>query len=114
MVAVAVVLDSVGAISRLSLRGHVTGAPSGANLACAAVTLMVRSVARVITARPGWIVNGDAPEPGNLSLVIERRPEDTAKWLKGVTDTLLRALADIAEEYPSALSVNIEEKHNGS
>jgi uncharacterized protein YsxB (DUF464 family) len=52
--------------------------------------------------------------PGNLSLVIKRRPEDTDEWLRGVTDTLTTALADIAEEYPGAISVSIEENHNGS
>ena len=96
------------------MRGHAPGAPSGENLACAAVTLMARSVARLLADRSGWQVDGEALKPGDLSLVVKQRPGDTTEWLKGVTDTLLRALADIDEEYPSALSVSIEEKHNGS
>ena len=114
MVEIAVVLDASGALSRLSLRGHAGDARSGENVACAAVTLMVRSLARLVAARSEWRVDGNASQPGNLSLEIKRRPEDTDAWLRGITDILLRALADIDEEYPSALSVSVEEKRNGS
>ncbi len=114
MVDIAIVLNEAGTLSHLKIKGHVAGAPRGKNLACAAVSLMVRSVARLVTAQPGWKVNGDAPEPGDLSLAIQWHPNDMTEWLKGVTDTLLRALIDIDEEYPSALSLSIEEKNNGT
>ena len=132
MVDVVVVLDGTGCLSRLSLTGHAgygtrgfgyrlkkiftgkTGSPVQDNPACAAVTLVARSVARLTASRAGWTVDGKAPEPGNLSLVVERRPEDTDKWLLGVTETLMQALADIDAEYPEAISVSIEEKTNGS
>ena len=107
-------LDGRGALSRLTLNGHAGDSPKGENLACAAVTLLARSVARLVTSRTGWTVDGSAPSPGNLSLAVKRRPEDTDEWLIGVTDTLMQALADIAEEYPGAISVNIEETHDGS
>lgn len=137
MVEIVVVLDGSGCLSRFSLKGH-AGYHSAKNRriswmqgfirrmrnrnrdsvlgdpACAAVTLMARTVARVTASREGWTVDGAAPEPGNLFLVIERRPEDTDEWLHGVTDTLMQALADIDEEFPDAISVSLEEKHNGS
>lgn len=108
------ILDSEGALSRFVLQGHVAGASKGENLACAAVSLIARSVAALLASRPGWIVNGDAPHPGNLSLEIRERPEETTEWLKGVSDTFLRALSDIDREYPLALSLSIEEESNGS
>lgn len=114
MVQIALALDKDGALERLNLCGHAPGARKGENLACAAVTLLARSVARLLTSRSGWIIDGNALEPGNLSLVINKRPKDTTEWLKGVSDTLIRALADIDEEYPSALSVQIEERQHGS
>jgi uncharacterized protein YsxB (DUF464 family) len=114
MVNIVVVLDSQGCIDELRLKGHAGYSASGADPACAAVTLMVRSVARLMSSRAGWTVNGSAPEPGNLSLAIIERPEDTNEWLRGVGETLLQALADIDEEFPGSISVIIEEKHNGS
>ena len=109
-----IVLDAAGALRRIRLKGHAGEAPGGSNPACAAVSLLVRSVARTAAARSEWIVEGGAPEPGNLFLDIQRRPEDSDEWLRGVTDLLLGALADIDEEYPSALSVRIEEEPHGS
>ena len=114
MVEIVVVLDGIGCLNRMSLKGHAGYAPSGADPACAAVTLLARSVARLTASRTGWTVDGAAPVPGNLSLVINRRPEDTDEWLRGVTDTLLQALADIDEEYPGTISVSLEEINNGS
>ena len=111
---IAIILDGDGVISRLHLKGHAPGGLRGENLACAAVSLITRSVSRLVASQPGWMVDGDAAKPGSLSLVIKRRPEDTTKWLKGVTDTFLRALIDIDEEFPTALSVSIEETNNGA
>ena len=114
MVEIAVVLDGTGCISRMNLTGHAGDDPAGSNPACAAVTLVARSVARLVASRTGWTVDGAAPGPGNLSLEIRRRPEDTDEWLGGVTETLMQALADIEAEYPDSMSVSIEEKINGS
>jgi uncharacterized protein YsxB (DUF464 family) len=114
MVKIAVVLDGEGCLSRMNLSGHAGYALSGADPACAAVTLMARTTARLIASRTGWTVEGDAPEPGNLSLAIKRRPGDTDEWLRGVTDTLMLALADIDEEFPGAITVSLEEIDNGS
>ena len=114
MLSIAVSLDVSGALRSLHLEGHAGDSPSGENLACAAVTLMVRTVARLVESQAEWTVDGLAPVPGNLFLEITRRPEDTDEWLRGVTDTLLWALADIVEEYPDAITVSLEEKSNGS
>ncbi|OQX28547.1 MAG: hypothetical protein B0D92_08340 [Spirochaeta sp. LUC14_002_19_P3] len=117
MIDVSVILDKAGGISRLSLEGHAGGAPGGENLACAAVSLLVRSVARLLASKPGWLVEGNAPKPGSFYLSVQRHSlaeqrhfDDMTQWLKGITDTLLQALADVGEEYPSTLSVEIERK----
>jgi uncharacterized protein YsxB (DUF464 family) len=114
MVKIVVALDGKGCLSRMNLSGHAGYALQGADPACAAVTLLARTTARLVSSRTGWTVDGDAPEPGNLSLEIKRRPEDTDEWLQGVTDTLMLALADIDEEYPGAITVSLEEIDNGS
>ena len=114
MVKIAVVLDGNGCLSRMNLSGHAGYALKGADPACAAVTLLARTTARLVSSRTGWTVDGAALKPGNLSLVIIQRPGDTDEWLRGVTDTLMLALADINEEFPGAISVSLEEIDNGS
>ena len=109
MVEIAVVLDKKGCLRSLLMKGHAGDDPAGSNPACAAVTLVARSVARLVASRTGWTVDGNAPEPGILSLEIRWRPEDTDEWLGGVTDTLIQALADIDTDYPDSISVSIEE-----
>ena len=130
MLRVAVTLDGDGALRRMRFEGHAGTVPRGRNgprkgfrifrdrrgteaagwdPACAAASLLARTVARVVASRADWIVDGSAAEPGNLFLDVVRRPEDTTEWLLGVTDTLMGALADIAEEFPGTLSVNVEE-----
>ncbi len=122
MVDAVLTLDSSGALKRLEMKGH--AGYSGMRLSgrkkpemnpvCGIISMTARSVARLIASRPGWTVDGNAPKPGNLSLVVIERPKDTDEWLKGVTETLIQALADVAQEYPNAVSVHIEESFNGS
>ena len=114
MVEIAVVLDETGSLSRLNMKGHAGYGNTGSDPACAAVTLMARTVARLIRGRTGWTVDGQAADPGNLFLDIISRPEDTDEWLAGVTETFLLALADIDREYPESISVSLEEKNHGS
>jgi len=114
MVEIVVALDGKGCLSRLNLSGHAGFALKGADPACAAVTLLARTTARLVASCSGWTVDGAALKPGNLSLVIIQRPGDTDEWLRGVTDTLMLALADIDEEFPDSITVSLEEIDNGS
>ena len=114
MLEISIILDSDGVLHTLNLNGHLPGAPQGENLACAAVSLTVRSAARLVAGCPRISVRGAAPEPGRLFLRVINRPVKETQWLKGITDLLLQALADIDDEYPGAMSINIEEKKYGS
>lgn len=114
MVEIAVGLDESRCLKQLSLSGHAGYGTVGSDPACAAITLMARSIARLVRGRTGWTVDGTAAAPGNLFLDIQSRPEDTDEWLAGVTDTLLLALADIEREFPGSISVSLEEKYHGS
>ena len=114
MIAVVVVLDGQGALSRMNLSGHAGYWRRGGDPACAATTLLVRSVARLVASLDGWTVNGGAQNLGTLSMEIERRPVNSDVWLRGVTDTLLQGLADIAREYPNSINLKLEKIDNGS
>jgi len=114
MVQIVVNLNRNGCIRAMKLHGHAGYSTSGSDPACAAVTLLARSVARLLASRAGWTVEGSAPRPGNFSLAIIQRPQGTDEWLGGVSETLLQALADIDEEFPGSISVRLEEMNNGT
>lgn len=114
MIAVVVVLDGQGALSRMDLSGHAGYWEGKGDPACAATTLLVRSVARLVASLDGWTVNGETRKPGALSVEIERRPVSSDPWLRGVTDTLLQGLGDIAREYPNSINLELEKLNYGS
>jgi len=114
VIAVVVVLDGRGALNRMNLSGHAGYWKRGVDPACAATTLLVRSVARLVASLDGWTVNGEARKLGALSMEIEKRPMDSDAWLRGVTDTLLQGLGDIAREYPNSINLKLEKVDNGS
>lgn len=114
MIAIVVVLDGQGALSKMDLSGHAGYWEEGRDPACAATTLLVRSVARLVASMDGWKVNGGARKPGALSVEIERRPVNSDLWLRGVTDTLLQGLGDIAREYPKSINLELEKMKYGS
>lgn len=114
MVQIVVHLNKNGCVSTMRMHGHAGYSSSEGNPACAAVTLLSRSVARLVASRAGWTVEGSTRGPGNLSLAIIRRPRGTDDWLRGVSEILLQALADIDEEYPGSISLRLEEMSNGT
>jgi len=114
VIAVVVVLDGRGALNRMNLSGHAGYWGGGVDPACAATTLLVRSVARLVASLDGWTVSGEAQKPGALSMEIEKRPMDSDVWLRGVTDTLLQGLGDIAREYPNSINLKLEKVNDGS
>ena len=105
MVKVALELDADGCLAGFTADGHAAGS-SGANVACAAVTVLLRTVARTV-AGAGLASGGGAEGPGAMRLAVGRAAGGRRDWLRGVTDTLLRGLADVAAEAPGEVEVRI-------
>ncbi len=76
------------------------------NLSCAAVTVLLRTAART-AAGAGLAEGGGADRPGAMRLRVGRAAQGQRDWLRGVTDTLLRGLADVAAEAPGEIEVRI-------
>ena len=98
-------LDPDGCLAGFTADGHTGGAP-GANLPCAAVTVLLRTAARTAAAA-GLAASGGADAPGSMRLRVGRASEGQRDWLRGVTDTLLRGLADAAAEAAGDIEVRI-------
>ena len=77
------------------------------NIACAAVTTLLRTAGRLCTAH-GIIQEGGADMPGEMRLRISQRPDPDPQWLRGVTDFLLRGMKDLQDEFPREVVVQVE------
>jgi uncharacterized protein YsxB (DUF464 family) len=106
-------LDGRGCLKNLVAAGHSlalsesTLASDGTNLPCAAVSVLVRTAARVVGTEGRIDAEGKAGERGRLDLIIEKYPDELAGWLRGVTDTLVRGLSDVSAEYPGEVAIDI-------
>lgn len=99
MIHIGLLRDDIGCLAHLRSEGHAAGAP-GANIVCAAVSALLRSVARVLESRGSIVVSGEAPTEGVLEITIERYDAGDSGYLLGVTDVLVRGLEDLAREAP--------------
>jgi uncharacterized protein YsxB (DUF464 family) len=105
LVTVTLEIDPDGCLAGFEADGHAGGA-AGANLSCAAVTVLLRTAARTAAAA-GLATGGGADAPGAMRLRVSRTAGRQRDWLQGVTDTLLRGLADAAAEAAGEIAVRI-------
>jgi uncharacterized protein YsxB (DUF464 family) len=105
LVKVTLELDPGGCLAGFSADGH-AGADPGPNLACAAITVLLRTAARTV-AGAGLAAGGGADAPGSMRLRVGTADVERRAWLRGVTDTLRRGLADAAAEANGEIEVRI-------
>ncbi len=112
MIHVGLQRDDNGCLRHLRSEGHAAGAP-GANIVCAAVSALLRSVARVLESHGSVVVSGRAPAEGVLEITIERYAAADAGYLLGITDVLVRGLEDLAREAPAEIRLERSTGSNG-
>jgi uncharacterized protein YsxB (DUF464 family) len=110
VVRVRVDLDGDGCLRDLQAVGHAGSGKPGEDLTCAAVSGLLRSVARLLHGTEGLVVAGQAPGPGRLELEVVRISPERKDWLRGVTEVLLTGLFDFREEQAGSIELKIGEK----
>ena len=108
MISVRVVLRR-GGLRFLRSEGHAVDSGEG-SVPCAAVSALVGAASRALINAEGCQVDGSAPDPGYLELQVLRVRPGKGRWLRGVTDVLLKGLKDVGREFPGAVHLVIEEK----
>ncbi|GAB1432700.1 hypothetical protein MASR2M29_13250 [Spirochaetota bacterium] len=102
-------LGSGGQLLSASADGHAGSSPKGENLACAAVTVLLRTAYETISAYPGVKIKGKAEKPGSLDFKISAWPEEMAERLRAVADFLVVGLSGINREFPGLLELVIDQ-----
>jgi len=106
MIAVDVVLDEMGLLRSCHVEGHAGAGPRGDDVVCAAVSILVRTALRTLSAAEGVSVRGSAPERGVLWMETDCADEGLG-FLAASTAFLTEGLRSVAEDYPNHCSVRI-------
>jgi len=107
-------LRADGCLQGFSASGHAGAGPRGRDAVCAAVTVLLRTAARLLAAQPDLQVSGEAPAEGEMRLALEPPPEERREWVRGVTATLVTGLTDLDREFPGRLKLEVGEEGNGT
>jgi len=107
-------LQADGCLRSFAACGHSGAGPKGGDPLCAAVTVLLRTSARLLSSQPDLRVAGESPAEGVMRLALNPPPESRREWVRGVTATLLAGLADLDREFPGRLKLDVGEEPNGT
>ena len=88
---------------RCEAQGHALFDKKGHDIVCAAATVLLRTAARTLGARPGMAFKGAAPERGSLSFEARADGDSARAELKFAADFLKEGFESLAKEYPQNL-----------
>ena len=106
MIEIEAVLDGDGALRSCEAQGHAGAGPTGTDIVCAAVSVLMRTAVRALSGREGITIRCEAPEPGFLNLEADYTAEGR-ELLFAAGVFLTEGLASVAEEYPQCCRLTI-------
>ncbi|HCC37119.1 MAG TPA: ribosomal-processing cysteine protease Prp [Treponema sp.] len=106
MIEITAVMDETGVLRSCKAAGHAGAGNRGYDIVCAAVSVLMRTAARVLSGHTGITVRGDAPEAGLLWLETAYTEEGRG-FLSSTGDFLLTGLSSVAEEFPAYCKLTI-------
>ena len=114
MIQVEIVLDEAGLLRSCQVRGHAGAGKKGSDIVCAAVSVLTRTIVRVLSGRKGINVRGSIPGQGNFHLEADYT-EEGREFLASTGAFLYEGLLSVAEEFPENCTVSIERRnYNGT
>jgi uncharacterized protein YsxB (DUF464 family) len=106
MILIDVTLDEAGLLMSCEVSGHAGAGPRGGDIVCAAVSVLTRTAARVLSGREGIMLRADAPERGFFLLETDYSG-DGREFLSAAGTFLVEGLRSVAEEFPDYCTVTI-------
>jgi uncharacterized protein YsxB (DUF464 family) len=99
-------LDRAGLLRACRVEGHAGAGPKGADLVCAAVSVLLRTALRTLSGKEGIVVRGRAPERGLLWLEADYTEEGRG-FLAGAGAFLIEGLMSVSEDFPDYCGIDI-------
>ena len=110
MILADLVLDEAGLLRSCRVQGHAGAGSKGNDIVCAAVSVLTRTVVRVLSGKKGISIRGSIPEHGNFLMEADYN-EESREFLAGAGAFLCEGLLSVAEEFPDKCKVNIERRN---
>jgi len=104
------VLDEAGLLRVCKVSGHSGAGKRGEDIVCAAVSVLTRTIVRVLSGREDITVRAIIMEEGNFYLETEYTAE-SKEFLAAVGTFLIEGLLSVSEEFPDYCKVNTERRN---
>jgi uncharacterized protein YsxB (DUF464 family) len=106
MIIIDAAYDNAGLLRSCKVQGHAGSGSKGADIVCAAVSVLVRTALRTLSGRDGITIRGGAPERGLLWMEADYTAEGR-EFLSAAGSFLTEGLKSVSEEYPDYCEMNI-------
>jgi uncharacterized protein YsxB (DUF464 family) len=104
------VLDEAGLLRSCRVSGHSGAGKRGGDIVCAAVSVLTRTIVRVLSGRESITIRGEIPEEGNFYLETEYTAEGR-EFLAAAGAFLIEGLLSVSGEFPDHCKVNTERRN---
>jgi uncharacterized protein YsxB (DUF464 family) len=91
------------------VHGHAGAGKKGCDIVCAAVSVLTRTIIRVLSGRNGITIRGSIPGQGDFRIEADYTPEGR-EFLEAAGTFLIEGLLSVSEEFPGNCKVNIERR----
>jgi len=107
MIKIEAVLDTDSVLRSCKAEGHAAAGKTGADIVCAAVSVLMRTAINILSCKEGIKIYGGAPKTGVawLEADYEAKGKD---FLFAAGVFLLEGLRSVAEEYPKNCKLTIK------
>ena len=110
MIQAELVLDKAGLLKSCRVSGHAGAGKQGNDIVCAAVSVLTRTLVRVLAGRKDITIRGSIPERGDFFMEVEYSPEGR-DFLAAAGSFLMEGLLSVAEEFPANCKLMIERRN---
>jgi len=105
MIRISVALSKEGVIERLEVAGHSGFAIQGADVVCAAATVLLRTFARNVEAEARFVWDSPPSVEGEFQMTLTEVPREQEKIYEGWCWFLLRGFEDLQRDFPDHVTL---------
>ena len=106
MIQADLVLDEAGLLRSCCVQGHAGAGKKGNDIVCAAVSVLTRTIVRILSGRKGITLRGCIPGEGDFRIETEYAPEER-EFLEAAGAFLTEGLLSVSAEFPENCRVTI-------
>ena len=108
MITIVLTFEDSGLLKTLTSQGHANRTTDLPSEACAGVSVLLRTAARLFSHTEGVKAAGRAEEEGHLELQVLEVAPRRHEWFKGAVEMLMLGLRDLSEEYPESIQIRLK------